>query len=175
MRSTIYFLSGVSGVGKSAVVPYLKSLLDSKFEVYDFDDLGVPDNADHQWRLEETKYWLHFGQQKFNEGKTIVVAGFFTPDEIVSMKKDFHSLEIVTILLDGEPGIIEQRLRNRNNNLKIRADLERVVGSAEDFIKNNTKFAPVLREIYQKYGYPIIDTSYLDPKAVAKKISKLIK
>ena len=174
MKKILYFISGASGVGKTAVIPHLKTLLPDHFEVHDFDERGVPNNAGHQWRLEETRYWIDLGIQKSNEGITVVVCGFSNPDEIEEMQKDFPNFEIKTILLDGEAELVEQRLRNRNTNHAVKADLERAVGSAEAFIENNTTFIPVLRKICQKHGCPIIDTSHLEPLSVAKKVVEFL-
>ncbi|RJQ31045.1 hypothetical protein C4572_03180 [Candidatus Parcubacteria bacterium] len=52
----MYFLTGVSGAGKTAVIQPLKALLGVGFEVHDFDERGVPDNAGHEWRFEETRH-----------------------------------------------------------------------------------------------------------------------
>ena len=46
----LYFIGGASGSGKTAVMPYLKELLGDGIAVYDFDDIGVPDNADKKLR-----------------------------------------------------------------------------------------------------------------------------
>lgn len=172
---TLYFISGVSGVGKTAVIPYLKSLLPANFEVHDFDEGGVPAGADHAWRIGRTREWIDSGNQKSMEGVSLVVCGFTNPDEIEIIKKEFSNLNIRIVLLDGEAGMIEQRLRNRNNKIEVKEDLERVVGSVDDFIENNTRFIPVLREICRKQGCSIIDTTYLEPKIVAYKIMELIK
>ncbi len=172
---SIYFISGVSGVGKTTAMPHLKTLLPHSFEIHDFDEGGVPAGADHEWRKQRTREWINLANQKSKEGIVVVVCGIANPEEIEPIKKDFSDLEIKTILLDGEVNIIEERLRNRNRNNVIKADLERVVGSAEDFIIANSNFLPVLREIYKKYNYPIIDTSHMEPQEVAEKIVELMK
>mgnify|MGYP006326407951 CR=1 FL=1 len=53
----LYFIGGASGSGKTAVIPYLKELF-SDVAVHDFDDIGVPENADKIWRQESTEKWL---------------------------------------------------------------------------------------------------------------------
>jgi RNase adaptor protein for sRNA GlmZ degradation len=173
-NKTVYFISGVSGVGKSTIIPHLKKKLSDTFEVHDFDERGVPHKADHAWRLAETRYWINFGQQKANDGVAIVVCGFSNPEEIKEIEKDFPSVQIKTILLDADAALIERRLRNRNVNEAIKRDLERVVGSTEDFIRNNTKFVPILRELCQKNQCAIIDTSNLNPEEVAEGVCECI-
>lgn len=50
MIPTVYFVSGVCGVGKSSIMPYLKELLPAdNYDVRDFDERGVPDGADSNW------------------------------------------------------------------------------------------------------------------------------
>ena len=165
----------MSGVGKTTIMPDLKSLLSGNFEIHDFDEGAVPTGADHSWRINRTLEWITLGNKKSTEGITVVVCGIVNPDEIESLNKNFPDLEVRTILLDGDVKVIERRLRNRNQNKKVKDDLERVVGSAEAFIENNSRFLPVLREIYKKYGYPIIDTTYIDPKSVAERVVELMK
>ena len=48
-KKTIYFISGASGVGKTSVIKHLKGILPENYEVHDFDETGVPDDADHIW------------------------------------------------------------------------------------------------------------------------------
>lgn len=174
-NKSLIFVSGVSGAGKTAVMPYLKSLFPTNFEIHDFDEDGVPAGADHVWRINKTTEWINFGSKKSDEGITVIVCGIANPDEIAPLMKDFPNLEIKMILLDGEVEKIEQRLRSRNKNPKIKSDLERVVGSTEIFIKNNSNFLPILREIYKKYNYPIIDTTHIDSIVVAERLAELIK
>ena len=175
MINKIYFISGSSGVGKTAIIPHLKLLLPKSFEIHDFDEGGVPTGADHLWRISRTREWVGIGEKKTKDGLSLIVSGFANPEEIEVIKKDFPNLEIKIILLDGDEKVTEQRLRNRNNNSLVKADLERVVGSAEKFIENNTNFTPILREICKKSNCPIIDTTNLSPKSVAKKVVEFIK
>jgi hypothetical protein len=53
----IYFVTGASGAGKAACIPYLKKLLPN-IKIFDFDEVGVPENADKIWRQKSTEYWL---------------------------------------------------------------------------------------------------------------------
>jgi hypothetical protein len=57
--SKIYFIGGASGSGKSSIMHNLKNLLGKSINIYDFDDIGVPDNANKIWRQESTEKWLN--------------------------------------------------------------------------------------------------------------------
>lgn len=62
----LYFIGSASGSSKTAVMPYLKELLNDDVAVYDFDDIGVPESPDKKWRQESTETWL---QKLLSEGK----------------------------------------------------------------------------------------------------------
>lgn len=55
--STIYFIIGASGSGKTACLASLKALL-PEFIIHDFDSIGVAQNADTKWRQQTTEKWI---------------------------------------------------------------------------------------------------------------------
>src|SRR3989344_1157619 len=107
-----FFISGVCGVGKSAIIPYLKKLLPSeKYDVRDFDERGVPDGADHSWRKAEVKKWLEVAKESAGRGVVTVICGFVK-------SKDFEDLvsgdlEAEILLLDADSETIRKRLVGR--------------------------------------------------------------
>jgi len=171
----IYFISGASGVGKTTVMKELKKTLpEEQFDIHDFDERGVPDNAGHDWRIEETKYWINLGDAIAKEGKSLVVCGLSNPDEMLEFSKEINT-PVETILLDAKPEIIENRLRSRNQDEHIRKDLERAACPVEEFTKNNTNFAIMLRKICDSHGCRVIDTSEILPEIVAERVAESIK
>jgi hypothetical protein len=52
----LYFIGG--GSGKTVIMPELEKILGSEAKAYDFDDIGVPEDADKKWRQESTEKWL---------------------------------------------------------------------------------------------------------------------
>jgi nucleoside-triphosphatase THEP1 len=53
----VYFISGVSGVGKSSTLKHLKEILPvEKYDVRDFNERGVPDGGGLEWHNNETLY-----------------------------------------------------------------------------------------------------------------------
>jgi hypothetical protein len=77
----LYFIGGASGSGKTAVIPYLKELLVDAIAVYDFDDIGVPEDADKRWRQESTEKWL---KKLLGGGKDACLLGQIVLGEILS-------------------------------------------------------------------------------------------
>lgn len=168
-----YFVSGVSGVGKTSVMEILKKDLSEQYVVKDFDERGVPAGGGRPWRLSETQYWILEGKSVALENKTLIVCGLANPEEIALMP-EAEEIEVKIILLDAPGEIIQERLLRRNSNAKVKAGLERTVGSVDAFIKGSSDFAPVLKEICLKAGVSVIDTSEITPAEVAKKVEKLL-
>ena len=94
----IYFIIGASGSGKTACLEPLKNLL-PEFTLYDFDDIGVPDNADKKWRQEATEKWIK-KLRTDSESKDICLLGQMVPAEIVSSPSEanLHAIHNVTMM-----------------------------------------------------------------------------
>lgn len=65
--TNIYFIGGASGSGKTTVMADLKTALGENYSVYDFDDIGVPENADKKWRQASSEKWLNKLSQNHND------------------------------------------------------------------------------------------------------------
>jgi len=165
----IFFISGVCGVGKTSIIPYLKKLLpQSNYEVYDFDARGVPENTDRKWRISETKHWMGKGLELIKKNKNLVVCGFTNPDEV-------KSPETIFILLTAQPNIIRQRLAKRYTKNGTFDKTQKIIGlPIKEFIDNNVQFAEKLENIFRKHNSPIIDTSKLSPEKVAQAVADII-
>jgi broad-specificity NMP kinase len=168
MPKTI-FITGVNGVGKTTVIEPLKKLLDPSFEVHDFDERGVPDNVQRQWRLDETKFWIDLGKENSKKNINTVVCGFVKPSEV-------NNSSVSCILLDANSEIIKQRLWTRYQTPKSIKIIERVSGkSVQKFIDDNIYYSSVIREEAKDYGTKSINTSFLSPEQVAMEILKYLK
>jgi 2-phosphoglycerate kinase len=160
----IFFITGVNGVGKTSIIKYLKNTLDPHFEVHDFDERGVPNNAGRDWRLEETKHWITLGKENGKQNISTIICGFARPSEISDESVGF-------ILLDANEETIKQRLWSRYQTTESIQIIEKVVNKpVQRFIDDNILFSKVMREEATKYGVKIIDTTQLTPEQVAKNI-----
>lgn len=173
--SKIYFISGANGVGKSTILPFLKALLPhSKFSVFDFDERGVPENADRNWRISESKYWINEGNRLAQKNKGTIICGFIKPDDLPGLT-DKESAEIRLILLDAKPEIIRQRLIKRYTKNNVFDESQKVIGKPVDkFIESSVYFSVKMKEIFKEQGCLIVDTSDLTPKEVAKEVADII-
>jgi energy-coupling factor transporter ATP-binding protein EcfA2 len=168
----IFFISGVNGVGKSSIIPYLSLLLPTdSYIVCDFDERGIPAKADTEWRISETSYWVSRGIDLAKDNKNLVVCGFVKLTDFPAIK----SPEIIKILLDARPEIIRQRLINRYSQSGIFDKSQKVIGKPIDvFIEGNIYILNQMKESFEELNYPIIDTSKLKPAEVANKIADII-
>jgi ribose 1,5-bisphosphokinase PhnN len=167
----MYFISGVSGVGKTSSMEILKRELSDNYVVKDFDERGVPKGGGRPWRLDETKYWILEGKRVALGGKVLLVCGLANPKEL-ALTEEANEVEVKIILLDAPGEVIAQRLHKRNANKKVKAGLAQAVGSVDAFIKGSSDFAPILREICIAAGVPVIYTAGLTPEAVVVEIKK---
>ncbi len=172
----IIFITGVCGSGKSSLIPYLKTRLpDKQFDIHDFDERGVPDNANRKWRLDETRYWLNIGETNIKRKVSTIITGFSSPDEIKNMSLT-KGVKIIFCLLDASPNIIRKRLNGRYLTQKSKKELKRASGDTlEQFIKDNTAYTTKLRKLCKDWGYHIINTNNLNPKEVSTEIVDWIK
>lgn len=172
MKQKIYFITGVNGVGKSAIMSYLKEILPREnYDIRDFDERGVPDGADHSWRMKEVEWWISRAVKSIEKGVTTIICGF-------TKHKDFQesdTLEPVLILLDAEPEVIRDRLIKRYTKDGVFDENQKVIGKpVNEFIANNVYYCKIMRTECKQKGCPIIDTNNLSPREVAEKVAEEI-
>ena len=168
----IYFISGVNGVGKSTIMPFLRLLLPAdRFEIHDFDERGVPEDADRNWRISEAQYWVNEGIRLAQENKSIVICGFVKLADF----PESESSEIVKIFLDAQPEIIRQRLTKRYTKDGSFDGSQTVIGKpVEEFIAGNIYILGQMKKVFEESHCPIIDTTNLMPEEVAQKVAEII-
>lgn len=175
MNTKTYFIIGANGVGKTTTLTFLRGLLSKdNFNIYDFDERGVPDNADKTWRKSETRYWLKLGEENTKLGKSTIICGFSKPEEIEEISNDLIERPTV-IFLDADANTISERIKSRYLNEESISELLRTTGkSVEKFVMDNIYYSNFLRESCVKYGYIIIDTTGNKPEEVSSKVISCI-
>ncbi len=153
----IFFITGTSGSGKSTI----KELLQSKFckesyVVYDFDENGVPANADASWRQKTTDYWLKKAYENSLKSKSTIICGVSVPLEIMnSVNKP--DLPIYFGFLKIDDDVIISRLKQRSWN--------------DQLIQDNINWAHYLEaEVNKHKDHLIIDCSAITPEEITKQI-----
>ena len=130
LTMSIFFITGTSGSGKSTVMELLKAELPAThFSVHDFDEVGVPDNADQTWRIATTQYWIEKAQQYAAQNKSVVICGVTVPTEVMEAIKH-TGLQPCFAILKIDDVMIKQRLQER--------------GWSEQVIQDNINWAHAL-------------------------------
>jgi broad-specificity NMP kinase len=171
----LYFISGVSGVGKSSTMKHLKEMLPvDEFDVRDFDERGVPDGGGREWHDEETLCWFDIAAENAVSGKSTIVCGFANPDRVMDLRRPDH-IPVQIILLHASPETIRARLLKRESTPERIKEIERAAGKPlEQFIEDCSTFAATLKEIFEKHGYPIIKTDNKDTEEISKELVRII-
>ena len=107
----IFFVAGASGSGKTAIIPNLKKKIGDSIVVYDFDDIGVPDDADKKWRQEATEKWL---QKLISNGQDACLLGQVVLGEILACPSAKKLNKVHFCLLDVNDFERIQRLKTRH-------------------------------------------------------------
>lgn len=175
MKTKLFIITGVNGIGKSTVIPEIKALLDSAtYEVHDFDERGVPDKVDTEWREAETTHWFKVTKKNSSKGINTVVCGFIKACDVDFAQDQEPDVEPRVILLDADPETISTRITNRYTTTDSLQELERTTGKTlEKFIQDNVWISTKFKEAAKKRDYPIVDTSKMNPKQVAEKLVAL--
>jgi predicted ATPase len=173
--SRVIFIIGVNGVGKSSIIPFLKEKLDSNtFEIHDFDERGVPDNADKDWRQSETKHWLNIGKKNLNNNTSTIVCGFIKPEEVKNATQE-SNIDSITILLDIDEVSLTSRILSRYETSESLVELLRTTGKTpEKFIQDNVWVSKKFREDSKRLDFYIVETSSLSPESVCNQVVQLL-
>lgn len=160
--ANIFFITGTSGSGKSSLTQLLKMHLPkSRFEVNDFDENGVPDDADKSWRQATTDYWLTKAQENALKKRSTIICGVIMPSEVLSSpKKPSISIHFGFIKISNEK--ITERLKAR--------------GWDDQLIQDNINWAHYLEAELKKESGSIVIESCLNspPELIASKFIKWI-
>ena len=171
----LFFITGVNGAGKTTIVPLLRRTLPAHYVVYDFDQRGVPDNVTHQWRKDETTYWIQQAQKNAEKNISTIICGLTWPSEVHTGVANLRRKEVHLALLDLSQTAIRQRLNQRFLTKASIKRLLRVTGlTPEQCIVANIAHAKLLRKDCKKYHYRVFNTSRTTTEQTLKKLTRWI-
>ena len=94
-------------------MPYLKEKLEPNIKAYDFDDIGVPKNADKIWRQQSTEKWI---QKLIKDGKNACLLGQMVIGEILAAPSASQITPIKLCLLEVSDIERIHRLKKSNTH-----------------------------------------------------------
>lgn len=173
----IYFISGVSGVGKTSTRKHLKKILNSDlYDVRDLDERGVPDGGGFDWLNNETRYWLDVAKDNAKKGKDTIICGFANPELFEKVHKKDTDVPAHIILLSASPDTIRARLKGRHNTPESIKEIERASSvSLEEHMENNASFSTEFKKIFIERNLPVVETDDKTPEEVSQEIVTIMK
>lgn len=112
----LYLVTGASGSGKTACLEVLRQR-NPQVVWYDFDELGVPTNADLVWRQRTTEYWLQRAIQNQAKGLDTCINGNIILGEVLACPSAPGINHLAVCLLDCYDVVRIDRLRTRGSEL----------------------------------------------------------
>lgn len=150
----IFFITGTSGSGKTTLLNNLKKLLPENFELHDFDEIGVPKDADEGWRKEAVGYWLNRAKTYLDQDKAPVICGVIMPSEALHAPERPKDTPLNFIFIEVDDETIAERLRKK--------------GFDEALIAAKINLAHYLDEAVKKQKYHFIVDGSKSPEKVAR-------
>jgi hypothetical protein len=124
------------------------------FEVYDFDEINVPLNADAAWRKKATAQWLIKARENGRHGKSTVVCGVSVPSEALNCSLNPHLPTYFGFIKICDE-TIRARLLLRNWNKQL--------------IQDNINWAHYLHaEVQQQKNHLIVNSDNISPEEVVQ-------
>ncbi len=167
----LFIITGANGVGKTTLMNELKKdELLHMFLIHDFDERGVPDNADKNWRINETKYWLQYAQE---QEMPVLLCGCIIPSEVVNLNTNDINRDIIFLKIDNS--ILRERITSRYQTVESTNELMRATGKTiEQFIYDNFKFNEFMENDAFIQGVIFVNTDHKLPKDLAGEIASVI-
>ena len=111
----LYLVTGASSSGKTACLDILRQR-SPQVVWYDFDEVGVPTNADKVWRHRTTEYWLQRAIQNQAQGLDTGISGNIILGEVLACPSAPEINRLAVCLLDCSDVVRIDRLRARGSN-----------------------------------------------------------
>jgi len=128
----IYIVTWVSWAWKTTIKNYFDDEYFDELNIYDFDDIWVPEGADEKWRKESTKYWIDRLRKDQLKWVDSILFWQIVPVEIEWIKDD-----IIFIFLDASWDSIKLRLQKREWDDSVIQDHKNWINHIKESVLHN--------------------------------------
>jgi hypothetical protein len=111
----LFLMTGASGSGKTTCLERLGSLV-SGVALYDYDTIGVPENATPAWRVETDQIWLGRALENQAHGQDTLLAGQTPLGELLACPRAIELDGIAACLIDCSDDARRRRLESRTTS-----------------------------------------------------------
>ncbi len=160
-EAELFIITGASGAGKTALIPFLQKQIPDKFKIYDFDEILRPFDGTDEWALEVIDKMMQLTDKNRKDGFSTIVAGLIRPFQVEKIVPHYGINNIKLLLLDITTEERARRLTERGDTMELIGDIEEHEG-----------FRSWINEA--RYPSEVIDTSDKKPEEVAREISNWI-
>lgn len=157
----VIFITGTSGAGKSTLKKQIENLNFVDAKLHDFDEIGVPEFPDLNWRIQASREWLEYCKENEKNNINTIIFGQTAPEEINSLANEI-GLDIFYGFIDVQPKDIRERLTER--------------GWPEDLIEANVNWSVELkRQLKEQKNFHIYEAFESSVKETAEHFLNWIK
>src|SRR4051794_10804316 len=112
--SNVFVVTGTNGVGKTSAFNYLRRR-GAPLEIFDCDLESRPYESDQhvkntQWHLEQVRKNIDSAALAAKLGRSAVVFGLITADDLLSCGYDLNSESLKIVILDANADVIKERI-----------------------------------------------------------------
>ncbi|MDP5272877.1 AAA family ATPase [Chengkuizengella axinellae] len=110
----LLFVTGTSGAGKTTLKDSLQHLNNEFISIHDFDEWGIPEDVDENFRIKRTGEWIEYGVKNMKENhKSTVLFGQVVPHEVMDWVNQYDNINTAFGFIDVDLKDIENRLHER--------------------------------------------------------------
>jgi hypothetical protein len=108
----LFLITGASGSGKTTCLERLGDLVPGVV-LYDYDTIGIPENATPAWRVEADQIWLDRVLEHQHEARDVLLAGQTPLGELLACPRAIELDGIAACLIDCSDEERRRRLGSR--------------------------------------------------------------
>lgn len=157
----IFIITGVCGVGKTSIIPLLKEEL-TEFEIFDFDEAGVPKIPTTEWRTATTRLGIEKCFKNLSLNKRSILLGMIIPQDVELFVPRSHVDCLKFLLLNVTQEERTRRLESRKEKRQFVLNERKNIEHLENWLNESV------------FDYGVIDTTKQSIDETADKVIRWV-